>query len=166
MSEYTEFFLASTSNIVQLETLEISHSSFTKTYYIVRNAVSGITATLETAVDVDFVYYPLRIKGVGQRNDLDYGIKVDLGDLGEILPTEVDRIASDGAYHEKPLVTYRTYRSDDLTTPLFGPINLEVSVFNFDRDGASFEAKAPSLNSATTGELYKIDRFPMLRGFL
>lgn len=166
MSKYTEFFLSSNSNVVELETLEIQHSSFTKVYRVVRNATAGLTAMLETNETVEFEYSPLRISGIGLRDNLDFGISVDLGDLGEILPTELDRVSSDDNFAEKPVVLYRTYSSDDLTVPLYGPLVLEISGFSFDRTGSSFEAKAPSLNSTATGELYKLDRFPMLRGFL
>ena len=166
MSKYSEFFLASKSSIVQLELLEISHPNFTTTYRIVRNAVDGVTVTLENGTSAAFSYYPLRITGIGTRDNLDYGLKIDLGDLGEVLPVELDEVASNNGYGIKPTVRYWTYRSDDLSTPLFGPITLEIKSFNFNREGSSFEARAPSLNINKTGELYKIDRFPMLRGFL
>lgn len=166
MSEYSEFFLSSKSSVVQLDTLEISHPNFTQVYRVVRNAVAGVTVTLETGASAAFTYYPLRITGVGLRENLDFGIKVDLGDLGEVLPAELDAVAAADGYETKPTVIYRTYRSDDLSAPLFGPINLEVKAFNFNREGSTFEARAPSLNVNKTGELYSLDRFPMLRGFL
>ena len=75
-------------------------------------------------------------------------------------------MASQDGFSEKPRVVYRTYRSDDLTRPLFGPIVLEVDSFAFNREGSTFTAKAPSLNINKTGELYRLERFPMLRGFL
>lgn len=166
MSDYTEFFLNSRSSVIQLELLEISHSAFTQTYRVVRNAVNGVTVTLEDDSTQEFIYYPLRITSKGNRADLDQILQIDLGDLGEILPTELDAVDSADGFTEKPVVKYRTYRSDDLTTPLFGPLVLEVSAFSFNRQGSSFEAKAPSLNINKTGEVYKLDRFPMLRGFL
>ncbi|GEA08487.1 hypothetical protein KUL42_32480 [Alteromonas sp. KUL42] len=166
MSEYSDFYLNSPSSIVQLETLEIAHPSFTKTYYLVRNSTNGTTVTLENSQNQTFDYYPLKITSIGTRDNLDYGLRVDLGDLGEVLPIELDAVASEKSYATKPTVIYRTYRSDDLTKPLFGPIQLEITTFNFNRDGASFEAKAPSLNINKTGESYQIDRFPMLRAFL
>lgn len=166
MTDYAKFFLASRSDVVQLETLEISHSSFSKIYRVVRNAVNGVTVRTELSEEVEFEYYPLRIEGIGIRDNLDFGLKIDLGDLGEILPNEVDRVASDNGYDEKPMVIYRAYRSDNLQSPMFGPLLLEIGGFSFSREGASFEAVAPSLNNIATGELYKIDRFPMLRGFL
>ncbi len=166
MSEYTEFFLNSRASIVQLETLEISHPNFTKIYRIVRNATAGIDVTLETLEAVHFDYYPLRIKGNGARDNLDFSLQIDLGDLGDILPNELDAVSSADGFTIKPLVVYRTFRSDDLSKPLFGPLILEVGTFNFKREGSGFEAKAPSLNVNQTGEIYALDRFPMLRAFL
>lgn len=166
MTTYAEFFLNSKSSVVQLELLEISHPNFTKVYRIVRNAVQGVTVTLETAETVAFDYYPLRVTPVAAYDNLDQSLKIDLGDLGEVLPKELDSVSSADAFFIKPLIKYRTYRSDDLTAPLYGPLILEVSTFTFNREGSMFEAKAPSLNVNKTGELYKIDRFPMLRGFL
>lgn len=166
MSDYTEFFLASPSSVVQLELLEITHPDFTQAYRVVRNAVDGVTVTLETSATAAFVYYPLRVMPVGVRDTLDFGLKIDLGDLGEVLPLEVDAVTDADGFGTKPTVVYRTYRSDDLTKPLFGPLTLHVTSFSFTREGSTFEAQAPTISVASTGELYKIDRFPMLRGFL
>lgn len=166
MTDYAEFFLNSKSSVVQLETIEISHPNFTQTYRVVRNAVEGITATLEDSQVVDFVYYPLNIESSGVKDDLDQILKITLGDLGEILPTELDQVASNSGFGTKPIIKYRIYRSDDLTRPLFGPITLEVSSFGFTAEGVTFEAGAPSININKTGEIYTLERFPMLRGFL
>ena len=166
MSNYAEFFLKSKSSVVQLETLEISHPNFTKTYRVVRNAVEGVRVTLENGSSATFDYYPLQIENAGVRDDLDQSIKINLGDLGEVLPKELDEVSSNNGFGIKPIVIYRTYRSDDLSRPLFGPVTLEVSTFAFNREGSTFEAKAPSLNINKTGEIYSLDRFPMLRGFL
>ncbi len=166
MTSYAEFFLKSKSSVVQLETLEISHPNFTKVYRVVRNAVQGVSVKLENGLSATFDYYPLSIENAGVRDDLDQAITINLGDLGEVLPKELDEISSNNGFGTKPTVVYRTYRSDDLTRPLFGPVLLEVTSFAFNREGSTFEAKAPSLNVNKTGERYKLDRFPMLRGFL
>lgn len=163
---YAEFFLKSRASVVQLELLEVSHPAFTQVYRIVRNAAAGVTVTLEDDTEEDFLYYPCRVTSLGNRMDLDYAFRIDLGDLGEVLPLELDAVAEADAFDVKPSVVYRTYRSDDLSQPLFGPLELEVPSFSFKAEGASFVARAPRLNETTTGELYKIDRFPMLRGFL
>lgn len=166
MSQYSEFFLNSKSSAVQYELLEISHPAFTQSYFIVRNNTDGLTVTLEDDTEQAFDYYPLRVAPAGSREDLDFGIRVDVGDLGEVLPQEFDAVESADGYGTKPVVKYRLYSSDDLTAPMLGPFTLEVTSFSFTREGASFEAKAPSLNVNRTGELYRVDRFPMLKGFL
>lgn len=166
MSDYSEFFLGSKSSIVQLDLLEISHSDFTQTYYVVRNATQGVTVTHEDDTEHTYEYYPLSVHGTADREDLDFGIEVTLGDLGEVIPNEIDAITSANGFTEKPVVRYRTYRSDLLTEPLYGPVKLEIKEFAFNREGSKFAAKAPSLNINQTGETYTINRFPMLRGML
>ncbi len=166
MSEYSEFFLNSKSSVVQLELIELSHPFFTETYRKVRNSLQDVTVTLEDTTTATFDYYPLKITSMGARTDLESGFRVDLGDIGEILPKELDAVAANDAFEVKPTLIYRSYRSDDLSAPIFGPIYLECSKFSFNREGASFEAKAPSLNNNKTGEIYSFERFPMLRAFL
>lgn len=166
MSKYSEFFLNSKSSIVQLELLEISHSQFTKVYRVVRNAVDGVVVNTESAVSVPFEYYPLKITLGEERENLDFYLKIELGDLGELVENELSNIYKNDAFAEKPSVIYRTYRSDDLTTPLYGPVRLEITTLSYNKQGLVFEAKVPSLNISKTGEIYKPDRFPMLRGFI
>lgn len=315
---YSDFFLNSSSSVVQLELLEIAHPNFSKTYRIVRNAINGVTVTLEVIPGEDpvvatFDYYPVRITPTGSSNDLDQNLQVIFGDLGQILPTELDlvlakrglvngsfdasaanppdawtvyhtgaaptlsyvlgyhsiraiqivsstiytglvqtidpypiiggtysaacfakstpntcvffirfldsggllisqvgadtdtsnvfkRIAATGVCPAgtasvqlmivtegattttcafdtisvsipnrpivKPTMIYRTYRSDDLTAPLSGPVRFNVNNITFQKDGATLQCSAPRLNLNSTGELYTMDRFPMLRGFI
>lgn len=164
--DYAAYFLNSRSSIVELETIELSHPNFTQTYFCVRNAPRGLTAKLETGVSVDFQYYPMQIQNKGAKNDLDSGLTISFGDLGEVLPKELDSVSSANGFNVKPVILYRTYRSDDLSAPMFGPMKLEVATFAFSQQGATFDAAAPALNLTSTGELYAIDRFPMLRGLL
>lgn len=166
MSAYSEFFLSSSSRTVQLECIEISHPDFTKVYRIVRNATKGITARYEDGIVYAHDYYPLSVVSMGNRGDLDQGFRITFGDLGEVLPTELDEVTSADGFSIKPVVKYRTFRSDDLNTVLFGPLTLEVSTFSFNRENSTFEAKAPQLNINATGESYKLDRFIGLRAFL
>lgn len=166
MPDYAAFFLNSRTSVAYLETLEISHPNFTQTHRIVSNAADGVTVTLETGARAAFVFLPVRVRPTGSGDDLDQIIRVDLGDLGEIIPAELDAVAAAEGFSVKPTVLYRVYRSDDLTAPLLGPLRLEVHNLNSNQDGSSFEARAPALNLNRTGELYRLERFPMLRGFL
>lgn len=163
---YNAFFLNSKSSIIQLELLEISHPNFSKTYFIVRNAINGVTVTLEDTTSQTFDYYPLSIKPTGSNTDLDQTLEINLGDLGDTVPFELDLVAADCGFGVKPVIKYRTYRSDDLTVPMFGPQVFKVNTISFTKDGATISASAPRLNLNQTGELYSMDRFTMMRGFL
>lgn len=161
MSDLTEYFLNRPANVGKYECLTISHPSFSQDYNIVRNARLGIEAE-----GVEYEYYPLEISSLGARPNLDSGFKINMGDLGEIIPLELDLVATAATFDVKPVVIWRTYRTDNLTAPLQGPITLEVSDFAFKREGCSFDAKAPALNNNRTGEIYSVTRFPTLRGIL
>jgi hypothetical protein len=166
MSDYSEFFLNSGSEVVHLELLEIAHPNFSQTYYIVRNAMDGITVIHEDASSHDYIYYPAKITPVAASDDMDQVLQVELGDLGEILPTELDLVDAANGFNVKPTMNYRVYRSDDLTAPLYGPLKFEITSLPFKKQGVAFEARAPRLNMVGTGEIYAFDRFPMLRGFI
>lgn len=170
MSAYTDFFLNSRADAVQLELLEISHPAFTQSYRFVRNARDGVTVDLpldgDTAAEPDafFMYFPCRVRPLSASDDLDAAIRLDLGDLGQVLPLELDAVAEAGAFNIKPAVRYWVYRSDQLDDPIFGPIHLQTGGISHNAEGASLDARAPSLNSNRTGQLYRLETFPMLRG--
>jgi hypothetical protein len=162
-----EFFLGSKKSVVRLELLQISHPAFSKTYYLVRNALKGVTVTLENSEEQFFEYVPLAIKAGSVNGTLDSYYDVTLGDLGEIIPMEIDAIEAAGQDHIHPVVVYREYRSDNLTQPMFGPIYLQATQVQPNADGTTtFRAEAPRLNLTGSGRLYNVTEFPMLRGFL
>jgi hypothetical protein len=99
-------------------------------------------------------------------DDMDSSIKIEFGDLGDVISREVESVRKHNGFSIKPAVKFRMYRSDYLHAPMNGPFVYELDNFAFTREGTVFTAKAPSLNSTGTGELYKIGRFPMLRAFL
>lgn len=167
MSRWSEFFLGSDVVVVQLELIEVTHPNFLQAHRFVRNAGEGVTVDLaDDELAVFFQYYPARVTSLEARDDLEAAIRVELGDLGEIIPEELDEVDDAGGFLTKPQVRYWVFRSDDLSEPVFGPLRLEVTTFNFNQQGAAFEATAPHLNVTRTGERYILDRFPMLRGWL
>ena len=166
MSNLSEYFLGSSANVVQYELVDFVHDSFTKAYYIVRNNSDGLTVTLENGEQRKYEYYPLRINPTNISTDLDYGVSVTLGDLGDIVPMEMENVAKSEYSHIKPNIIYRTYRSDDLSRPIFGPVKLEVNTITSNHEGSVIEAAAPVISTLRTGERYSITNFPSLRGFL
>ena len=107
----------------------------------------------------------MKITEQGTGTDLDFGLLIEFGDLGELLPNDLDAVTTANGLFTEPTLIYRTYRSDDLTSPMVGPIELSVKSFSFNENGATFEAGSDNANSQTTGELYTVSRFPMLRAF-
>ena len=170
MSNYTDFFLNTGSHIIQLELVEISHPDFSQVYRVVRNAINGVTVTLEDASVHTFDFYPLKIQPSGAFDNLDETLEVTLGDLGDIIPKEIDRtvkpVGTVPGTYTYPKLKYRTYRSDDLTVPLFGPTVFDVQSISFKKEGATLQCAAVKRNLTGTGEVYTLDRFPMLRGFI
>lgn len=161
-----DFYLNSNSNVVKLETLEITHPDFLNSYFVVRNKVNGLTATLETAVVQEFTYLPMSITEGSVSTDLSYSLNIEFGDLGGQLPFELDAVYDADGMATYPTVIYRAFRSDDLSAPMIGPIELKIYSLSFNKTGTSFEAVTDRSNSSKTGERYNVARFPLLLAFI
>lgn len=161
-----DYFLNSEISVVKYETIEISHSSLSQTFYFVRNNRFGLTATLETGETQEFTFAPMSVTPLGDGETLVQGYRIDLGDPGRILSDELSRVYAEDNFLEKPRLVFRAFRSDDTSEPIIGPDVLELTNVSFNREGATFEARAPELNALRTGESYAIDRFPGLKAFL
>lgn len=167
MSDYVDFFLGSPASVVKLELVEVSHPAFSVPYRFVRNHAAGVTVDLSPAEqNVFFPYYPARISAIGAHDDLDAAIRVELGNLGAVLPEEIDAVEAAGRAGEKPMARFWVFRSDDLTGPILGPLILEITALQMNAETTSFEAMAPDLNNKRTGTRYLLEMFPTLRGFV
>jgi hypothetical protein len=179
MTAYHDYFLGSAPAVAQLELLEISHPKFSQTFRIVRNTEQdelaaldiygnnkrGIIVMHEGAVGpFEYEYLPIAITKIGTGNDLDQILKVDIGDLGSLIPQEIDLVMTANAMQIKPLVKYRVYRSDDVSL-IFGPTTHEITTITHSKTGCSFEAVATRLSVTRTGRKYTIKEFPMMRAF-
>ncbi len=165
MSRLSEYFLQSAVNIVLFETIEVTHPDFSQDYLIVRNNCNGLTATDENDVEKDFIYYPVSIGRGETRENLEQTITLTIGDLGELLPNELRAVRAADGFSTKPIMTYRTWQSDDLSEPLH-VIRLNVHDIKRNKKGATLICKAPSLNVNGIGRRYDFVRFFGLRGFL
>lgn len=166
-SQYIDFFFGAPSSVAEIQTIEISQPSFSQVWRLQSSYRNGLTAKLESGEQVSFIYVPMRIKPLDERANLDFGLTVTLGDLGEILPDEIQRARAAGTLKSNPpVVKYRAYRNDDLEAPMFGPVSLQARQIARTGEGAKFNATAPEANANKTGALYRSDLFPMLQGFL
>jgi len=165
MGNYAEFLLNSPSVLQEFETVQIFHPNFTREYWIVSNHTDGLTATLETGVEANFEFHPLAINPSNSSSDLDFSLGLQFGDLGEILPNEIDSVRESNGFLIKPVITYRSFRSDNLNEPMTGPIALSVDRISFNEDNAIFESSATRANLRRTGLFYRTNNFPTLVNF-
>ncbi len=166
-AQYIDFYFGAPQSTSELQTLEISQPSFSQVWRIQSHYREGFQARLESGELIFWEYVPMLMRPLGDRGNLDFGISVTLGDLGEILPDEIERARQAGTLRTiPPTVRYRAYRSDDLESPMVGPITLQARKITRNRDGAQFDSTAPQANVTRTGMLYRTDLFPMLMGYL
>lgn len=163
--KYIDFFLNSSLNVSGVETMELSHPSFSQVFYLVRNSIKGFTAKDENGVTKTYQYVPMKINSSEVKDNMDASIEIDLGDVGTIIPQELELVRLANTYGIEPDLTYRLYRSDDTTSPMLTS-KLKVRDIVFNKSGCKITAKAPQFNVNKTGERYTIARFPMLRGCL
>ncbi|TCB50953.1 DUF1833 domain-containing protein [Acinetobacter sp. ANC 4779] len=163
MSNYTSFFLNAKGGLINLECIEISHSSFAEPFRYVRNDTSGITVRHEDGLDYVYDYQLLEIQRSNVTNDIDQAMNITFADMDDTFTKALQSITTT----ERPTFKYRSYRDDDLTEPMVIIQTLEITSMSKDASGyITFEAKAPELNSVKTGDTYTLDRFPLLRGTL
>lgn len=113
MSELSDFFFTSAPAAVRFQLLEIYHPSFSTTYRIVRNSTGGVYVNHENEDFPTFYQYlPMRIEEIGSDNSMDQSLEVTIGDLGELIPIEIELATSANTMNTKPTLTYREYRSD------------------------------------------------------
>lgn len=163
--KYIDFFLNCSLDVMQVETIEISHPSFTETRYLVRNSLKPFTAKDENGVTKTYLYAPMQINASPLKDNMDASIEINLGDVGTIIGIEIERMDKDDTFDIEPKLIYRLYRSDDKNSPMLIS-KLDVTDLVMTRDGCKITARAPKFNVNKTGERYTISRFPMLRGVL
>lgn len=130
------------------------------------DGTANFNPTITAEEEVVYDYYPARVLPMASTDDLVQALSVTLGDVGDVIARETERVWDAGGMNTRPTLTYRAFRSDDLTAPIEGSIRtLEVVNVTTSKEGCAFEARAPELNASRTGELYTYERFPMLRGF-
>ena len=165
-AEVWQFLLNRRGSVGVYETLSLSHPNFSRTFHLLHRWRKAPPLTLEDGQTTDFMFVPMRLVPMGASGDLDYGVQVTLGDLGQIIPDEIDRVKALGGMATRPQVVFRTWRTDDTLAPLSVIGSLEAVEISRNEQGASFQAVAPRLNLVRTGETYNVERFDMLRGFL
>ena len=87
-----EYWLRGRHDDVRLECIEIKHPSFSRDYRFVRNHADGVRVRHEDKVYRDYEPLPLTIKAAKSADDLQQSFTIGIGDVGEIMPYEIDRL--------------------------------------------------------------------------
>lgn len=164
-NEYAKFFLNRKVDVYQLECIELSHPSFLNTYRVVRNDDRGVY--VQHKVGAGQVYYeflPVSIQRSGMLGDLDQTLTVSISGLGDVLPDEFERVIEGQYSNVKPTVNYRLYSSDNLNTPIFYLLDLQLASVAMNHKAVTFKAESPRLNTNKTGDIFSLDRFSGLKG--
>lgn len=167
MSALSDLLLNTAPYVAQLQLFELTHSAFSQTFRVVRNlGRNGATLSVTHeggAGPFTYEYYPAKIRMVGSGNDLDQSMEVTFGDLGSILPTQLNFVAAQNKFSEKPILKYREYSEADLTAPVYGPFEFRVEAIAFNSTGSVLRAKAAAFNQGRVGVYYTNELFPMLK---
>lgn len=167
MDDALDFFLRGDPDTMHYQLVEVSHPSWTRTYRYVQNAVQGLTVTHEDGAVCAYRYSPINIKLSNTNDSLDQSITITVGDLGQFLPDDMDRLRADIAnIRVKPVLNYREYLSTDLENPILTINDLKVSNYKPRGEGALFLCKAKEMNLTKTGIPYTIEKFKGLRDFI
>ena len=160
-----EHWLRGTHDDVRVECIDIIHPSFTKHYRFTRNATKGVRIKTEDGYWRDYEYLPMSIKPGTSADDLQQSFTIGIGDVGEIMPRELDRLRKGSYPQVRPTVNYRVYLTSDLSEPSLSVRGLEVTDNQQKKEGAVFACKARELNKNSTGITFNYSDFAALRYF-
>ena len=162
-----DYFLRGDPTVVRPQLIEVTHPAFRRAYRYVQNAARGVTVTHEDGEIHAYRYSPISIKKSKSDDSLDQSITITVGDLGEFLPDDMDRLrASEDHRNVKPTLNYREYLSDNLDSPILTIEELMVTDHQPHIDGGMFVCKAKEMNLTKTGMSYTLEDFLTLRDFL
>lgn len=148
---------------MDFETVEITHSLFSKRYLLVVGT-TDLTATLETGETVTFEGVPMEVKDGGNNNDMDQQASFTLPDVGNLLDEEMARIPLSD--EESPVFTFRGFVSTDLSYPARGPVSYNLQSISQSKGVFTADVGVPRLNERQTGILMTPQEIPLLRGVL
>lgn len=160
------YWLVGRHDDVRLECIEIYHPDFSRVYRFVRNHAQGVTVRHENGEWCEYDYLPITVQPAKSSDNLQQAFTIGIGDVGDVMPYEIQRLRNGNYPTTRPTVNYRVYLTSDLTTPLTSVLGLEVTDNQPKEAGAVFVCKAKETNKTATGVKYTLDTFPTLRGFM
>jgi hypothetical protein len=148
---------------IGLDTLEISHPSMSKTYWLVADK-DQLIATLETGAVMTFEPASINAQGGGNNNDMDQQASFTIADPDNVLDDEMELIQrGSGDY---PKFTFRRFLLSDLSYPAEGPVLYEAQSITQQKGVFTASVGVPRLNQQGTGLIATPTDIPPLRGIL
>lgn len=157
------FFASAPQVVHKVDTLEISHSQMSRTYYLWREPYAGEVTTEDGVRAVECVNFEVKPAGSQQNLDQVYEVRLDTADIDDVFRNEMDRVPIETT--EFVRLVFREYLSDDLTEPMSRAV-LQAETMSYKTGAAAIRAVTPRLNITRTGELYTVRDIPMLRSFM
>ena len=161
MSDQNNFFLTDTSGIRKVETIQLYHPDFGNLYFQSDWIDEDFVAKDENAQTITFPYQLFTVDLGNILADLDQEVTVSFQDYDDDLK---DKLFN--ADHMTAIkFRYRSYRDDDLESPLDTLQTLNVLSISTDDSGViTFRANAEMLNAVKTGIRYTLVEYPLLKG--
>lgn len=150
-------------NIYSIPTIEISHSSMTKTYLLWKEPYEGIVEIDSVSRVITPLNMDIKLAGTGNNLDQKFNITLDLTDVEDEFREQLDLIPIGTL--EKIRIYYREYISNDLTS-VEAESALQAESISYGISSCNISAVQPRLSMTRTGEIYSTKDIPMLRGFL
>lgn len=147
-----------------IESVEISHSKWPTVQRFVTNSNLNLALKHEDGQSYEYVFAPLNISKSAENGNLDQGLNIKIGDVGELIPDLIDLILDDEQI-ELPKVNYRAYFIGQYDSPIVVARELDLESITRDWKGSECEVVAPGLNDNGNGEVYSASTDPSLISF-
>ena len=153
-------FASAPAEEVIIETLQLSHSRFSKTWYLSSN-VSAFDAKLESGVDAHFQPLPFTVKLPASDAQGGQLLDISIANAGQEMVDEIEAAATEP--HERIEVIYRVYLQSDKTMPQNLPLKLSLdAVAMTDEAIRATAGRSDVLNFKFPSTVYTSDKFPGL----
>lgn len=108
-----DFFFTEHPALIKYECVSITHPNFSQDFNLVRNSAIGLKVEADPPENyIEYTYVPMEVKTLGSGHDMDQSMEFTIGDVGELLPAEIERISAANGFQTKPTIVYREYASN------------------------------------------------------
>jgi len=155
-------FASAPAEEVIIETLQLSHSRFSRVWYLSAN-VSAFDATLETGAVAHFQPLPFSVKLPNSDAQGGQLLNISIANAGQEMVSEIEAAAT--APNERIEVVYRVYLDSDKSMPQNLPVRLSLDQIAMSDEAIAAQAgRSDVLNFKFPSQIYTtgVNGFPGL----